>query len=80
MLGNEFHEMLRCIRCGACMNHCPVYHAVGGHTYGWVYVGPMGAVLTPLMVGLDGTRTFPMHAASTGAARKSARWRFRSRI
>ena len=39
MLGNEFHEMLRCIRCGACMNHCPVYHAVGGHAYGWVYVG-----------------------------------------
>ena len=59
MLGNEFHEMLRCIRCGACMNHCPVYHAVGGHTYGWVYVGPMGAVLTPLMVGLDGTRDLP---------------------
>ena len=53
MLGNEFHEMLRCIRCGACMNHCPVYHAVGGHAYGWVYVGPMGSVLTPLMVGLD---------------------------
>jgi L-lactate dehydrogenase complex protein LldF len=39
--------MLRCIRCGACMNHCPVYHAVGGHAYGWVYPGPMGAVLTP---------------------------------
>jgi len=51
-LGNEFHDMLRCIRCGACMNHCPVYGAVGGHAYGWVYPGPMGAVLTPLMVGL----------------------------
>ena len=44
----EFEDMLRCIRCGACMNHCPVYHAVGGHAYGWVYPGPMGAVLTPL--------------------------------
>ena len=53
MLGNEFHHMLRCIRCGACMNHCPVYLSVGGHAYGWVYVGPMGAVLTPLMVGLE---------------------------
>ena len=53
MLGNEFRPMLRCIRCGACMNHCPVYSAVGGHAYGWVYVGPMGAVLTPLMVGLE---------------------------
>ena len=59
MLGNEFHEMLRCIRCGACMNHCPVYHAVGGHAYGWVYVGPMGSVLTPLIVGLDGARHLP---------------------
>jgi L-lactate dehydrogenase complex protein LldF len=47
MLGTEFQDMLRCIRCGACMNHCPVYHAVGGHAYGWVYPGPMGAVLTP---------------------------------
>jgi L-lactate dehydrogenase complex protein LldF len=45
--------MLRCIRCGACMNHCPVYHAVGGHAYGWVYPGPMGAVLTPSLIGVD---------------------------
>ena len=52
MLGNEFHPMLRCIRCGACMNHCPVYLSVGGHAYGWVYPGPMGSVLTPLAVGL----------------------------
>ena len=59
MLGNEFHEMLRCIRCGACMNHCPVYHAVGGHAYGWVYVGPMGSVLTPLIVGLEEARNLP---------------------
>ena len=53
MLGGEFEEMLRCIRCGACMNHCPVYHAVGGHAYGWVYPGPMGAVLTPSLIGVD---------------------------
>ena len=53
MLGTEFQEMLRCIRCGACMNHCPVYHAVGGHAYGWVYPGPMGAVLTPTLLGVD---------------------------
>jgi L-lactate dehydrogenase complex protein LldF len=53
MLGTSFEEMLRCIRCGACMNHCPVYHAVGGHTYGWVYPGPMGAVLTPSLIGVD---------------------------
>jgi L-lactate dehydrogenase complex protein LldF len=53
MLGTEFEEMLRCIRCGACMNHCPIYHAVGGHAYGWVYPGPMGAVLTPTLIGVD---------------------------
>jgi L-lactate dehydrogenase complex protein LldF len=45
--------MLRCIRCGACMNHCPVYQAVGGHAYGWVYPGPMGAVLTPSLIGVE---------------------------
>ncbi|MGB7975640.1 MAG: LutB/LldF family L-lactate oxidation iron-sulfur protein [Roseiarcus sp.] len=52
MLGGEFESMLRCIRCGACMNHCPVYQAVGGHAYGWVYPGPMGAVLTPSLIGV----------------------------
>jgi L-lactate dehydrogenase complex protein LldF len=53
MLGGDFADMLRCIRCGACMNHCPVYQAVGGHAYGWVYPGPMGAVLTPSLIGVD---------------------------
>src|SRR5438477_10296722 len=53
MLGGEFQDMLRCIRCGACMNHCPVFGAVGGHAYGWVYPGPMGAVLTPSLIGVD---------------------------
>ncbi|MDF2232979.1 LutB/LldF family L-lactate oxidation iron-sulfur protein [Albimonas sp. CAU 1670] len=52
MLGSDFQDMLRCIRCGACMNHCPVYRAVGGHAYGWVYPGPMGAVLTPALIGV----------------------------
>ena len=52
MLGTQFQDMLRCIRCGACMNHCPVYHAIGGHAYGWVYPGPMGAVLTPSLIGV----------------------------
>jgi L-lactate dehydrogenase complex protein LldF len=53
MLGSEFQDMLRCIRCGACMNHCPVYQAVGGHAYGSVYPGPMGAVLTPTLAGIE---------------------------
>jgi len=53
LIGSEFHEMLRCIRCGACLNHCPVYRTVGGHAYGWVYSGPMGAVLIPGLIGID---------------------------
>ena len=51
LLGTEFAEMLNCIRCGACLNVCPVYRQTGGHAYGWVYSGPMGAVLTPLLAG-----------------------------
>ncbi len=53
MLGIEFQDMLRCIRCSACLNHCPVYLSLGGHAYGWVYSGPMGAVLTPSLIGVD---------------------------
>ncbi|HYG89004.1 MAG TPA: LutB/LldF family L-lactate oxidation iron-sulfur protein [Azospirillum sp.] len=52
LLGTEFQDVLRCIRCGACMNHCPVYGAVGGHAYGWVYPGPIGAVLDPALIGI----------------------------
>jgi len=59
MLGGQLRDMLRCIRCGACMNHCPVYHAVGGHAYGWVYPGPMGAVLTPSLIGIDKAGNLP---------------------
>jgi L-lactate dehydrogenase complex protein LldF len=59
MLGGEFHDMLRCIRCAACINHCPIYGAVGGHAYGWVYPGPMGSVLTPALIGLEKGRDLP---------------------
>jgi L-lactate utilization protein LutB len=78
MLGTEFQDMLRCIRCGACMNHCPVYHAVGGHAYGWVYPGPMGAVLTPAADRRrEGPSTCPTPRPSAAAARASARCAFR---
>jgi L-lactate dehydrogenase complex protein LldF len=66
MLGTEFQDMLRCIRCGACMNHCPVYHAVGGHAYGWVYPGPMGAVLTPQLIGVDEAGHLPNASSFCG--------------
>ena len=59
LLGTEFQDILRCIRCGACMNHCPVYGTVGGHAYGGTYVGPMGAVLMPAMVGIAEARHLP---------------------
>ncbi len=51
IFNSEYRDMLRCIRCAACMNHCPVYQAVGGHAYDSVYPGPMGAVLSPLLRG-----------------------------
>ena len=59
MLGTEFQDALRCIRCGACMNHCPVYQSVGGHAYGWVYPGPIGAVMTPQLIGVDKAGDLP---------------------
>ncbi|WP_137390104.1 LutB/LldF family L-lactate oxidation iron-sulfur protein [Rhodoligotrophos defluvii] len=67
LLGTVFEDMLRCIRCGACLNHCPVYQAVGGHAYGWVYSGPMGAVLTPSLVGVE--EAGPLPNASTFCGR-----------
>ena len=59
LLGGEFQDILRCIRCSACINHCPVYTAVGGHAYGWVYPGPMGAVLTPSLIGIEEAAHLP---------------------
>lgn len=59
MLGTPVQDMLRCIRCGACLNHCPVYDAIGGQAYGSVYPGPMGAVLSPSLFGLKETHDLP---------------------
>jgi L-lactate dehydrogenase complex protein LldF len=59
VLASGVREALRCIRCGACMNHCPVYQNVGGHAYGWVYPGPIGIVLTPMYVGLENALDLP---------------------
>jgi len=59
----KYTEVLSCIRCGACQNACPVYRTMGGHAYGWVYGGPIGAVLTPLFVGLEEATPLP-HASS----------------
>jgi L-lactate dehydrogenase complex protein LldF len=58
--------MLRCIRCGACMNHCPVYQKIGGHAYGWVYPGPMGSVLTPSYIGVENALDLPQASTLCG--------------
>jgi len=67
LLGTELQRALRCIRCGACMNHCPVYQNIGGHAYGWVYPGPIGAVLTPSYVGLENALDLPQASTLCGA-------------
>ncbi len=67
MLGSVFQDMLRCIRCGACMNHCPVYGQVGGQAYGSVYPGPMGAVLTPSLAGIEVAGHLPNASTFCGA-------------
>ncbi len=56
MIEQGLAEMLRCLRCGACMNHCVVFNEIGGHAYGGVYPGPMGSVLTPVLDGLAESR------------------------
>ncbi len=61
--GGPYQEMLNCIRCGACLNVCPVYRKTGGAAYGPVYSGPMGAVLAPLLVGIENAPSLP-HASS----------------
>ncbi len=67
ILGSDMQKMLRCIRCGACMNHCPVYQNIGGHAYGWVYPGPMGSILTPLLGGLEAAPDLPNASTLCGA-------------
>ncbi|WP_028399388.1 LutB/LldF family L-lactate oxidation iron-sulfur protein [Ectobacillus panaciterrae] len=67
ILGSEFRQVLQCIRCAACINVCPVYRHVGGHSYGSIYPGPIGAVLTPLLGGYDDYKELP-YASSLCAA------------
>jgi L-lactate dehydrogenase complex protein LldF len=60
---DQLRATLQCIRCGACMNHCPVYARIGGHAYGTTYPGPIGAIISPHMLGLEAT--YPLAFAST---------------
>lgn len=67
ILASEFRPMLRCIRCGACMNSCPVYRHITGHGYGSIYPGPMGIVLTPLLTGYDQAGKLPYACSLCGS-------------
>ena len=67
LLGGAFRDVLRCIRCGACQSACPVYGAVGGHAYGGVYGGPIGAVLTPALDGIENAWTLPEASSFCGS-------------
>ena len=66
ILGGHYQDMLGCMRCGACLNHCPVYIGAGGHAYGWVYPGPMGSVLTPLLTSLEAASELPNACTACG--------------
>ena len=67
----ELREALYCIRCGACLNICPVYKKVGGHAYGWVYPGPIGAVVSPSLTGLKQAKALPQASSLCGACREA---------
>lgn len=68
LLGNpQRRQSLFCIRCGACLNHCPVYRKIGGHNYPWVYSGPIGAILTPQFHGIDRDPWLPYASSLCGA-------------
>lgn len=67
LASEEYRETLRCIRCGACLNACPVYRKIGGHAYGYVYSGPIGALITPLFKGLGNYKDLPQASSLCGA-------------
>jgi L-lactate dehydrogenase complex protein LldF len=67
----EYAESLACIRCGACLNNCPVYQRAGGHAYGWVYSGPIGSIITPLMQGIRNAAPLPNASSLCGACQEA---------
>jgi len=67
----HLRESLYCLRCGACLNACPVYRKVGGHSYGWVYSGPIGAIVSPMLTGLADAKDLPNASSLCGACREA---------
>ena len=83
---DQMRRTLQCIRCGACMNHCPVYTRIGGAAYGTTYPGPIGEIISPHLLGLDATRvcgslsgTHPDYRANAASACRSTTFADRSR-
>ncbi|MCB0209957.1 MAG: lactate utilization protein, partial [Anaerolineae bacterium] len=70
ILGSELAEILYCIRCGACLNACPVYQQIGGHAYNSVYPGPVGSVVTPGLYGINPWSELPHASTLCGACRE----------
>lgn len=69
LIGTTYEEVLQCIRCGACLNACPVYREAGGHAYGSPYSGPIGAVISPLLYGLEEYSALPQASSLCGACK-----------
>ncbi len=67
----ELREALYCLRCGACLNACPVYRKVGGHSYGWVYPGPIGAIVSPMLTNLSAAKDLPYASSLCGACKEA---------
>ncbi|MCH7626424.1 MAG: iron-sulfur cluster-binding protein [Chloroflexi bacterium] len=67
----QLREALYCLKCGACLNACPVYRKVGGHAYGWVYPGPIGAIISPVMTNLSDAKDLPYASSLCGACREA---------
>lgn len=67
----DLRESLYCLRCGACLNACPVYRKVGGHAYGWVYPGPIGAIVSPVLTGLSDGKDLPFASSLCGACKEA---------
>ena len=67
----DLREALYCLRCGACLNACPVYRKVGGHSYGWVYPGPIGAIVSPMLTNLSDAKDLPYASSLCGACKEA---------
>jgi len=67
----DLRESLNCLRCGACLNACPVYRKIGGHSYGWVYSGPIGAIVSPVLTNISDAKDLPFASSLCGACKEA---------